>query len=89
MKAYDTPEFRVYMKNAEQGAATQIYAAVSEEWKDKGGKYLSNCTVQKPYGTMEGHPSHDDGFEKWAYDVEGEERLWQESLKLVGLLEEK
>jgi len=25
-----------YMKSAEQGAATSIYAALSEEWKDKG-----------------------------------------------------
>ncbi|PVH98912.1 NAD(P)-binding protein [Periconia macrospinosa] len=88
-KAYDTPEYRAYFKSAEQGAATQVYAAVSEEWKDKGGKYLSNCAVQEPYGTTGVHPSHDDGFEKWAYDVEGEERLWEESLELVGLVEEK
>ncbi|PVI02581.1 WW domain-containing oxidoreductase [Periconia macrospinosa] len=88
-KSYDTPEYRAYMKNAEQGAATQVYAAVSEEWKDKGGKYLSNCAVQEAYGTTGVHPSHDDGFEKWAYDVEGEEKLWEESLKIVGLPQEK
>ncbi|KAF2738680.1 NAD(P)-binding protein [Polyplosphaeria fusca] len=49
-KAYDTPEYRVYFKDVGQGAATQVYAAISEEWKNKGGKYLSDCVEQKLVG---------------------------------------
>jgi len=84
-EAYSTPEHLVYWKDGEQGAATQVYAAVSEEWKNKGGKYLSDCAVQEPYGSQGLHSAQDDGYSTWAYDVEGEEKLWEESLKMVGL----
>ena len=33
---WDSPEIRNYMKDTEQGAATSVYAALSEEWKNKG-----------------------------------------------------
>lgn len=85
-KTFDTPAMRRYFKNAEQGAATQVYAAVSAEWKGKGGRYLSDCVEQKPFGTAGiEDPMVDDGYAAWAYDEEGEERLWKESLKMVGL----
>lgn len=85
-EGWDTPEVRNYMKSPEQGAATSIYAALSKEWKDKGGKFLSNCVEQPPFA----HHGNwmtigDDGYETWAYDEEKEGRLWKDSLKMVGL----
>lgn len=84
--AMKVPEVAAYMKSPEQGAATTIYAALSTEWKDKGGKYLSDCAVQPAFS----HPGEpmavgDDGYAEWAYDEEKEGRLWKESLRLVGL----
>lgn len=75
-----------YMKSPEQGAATSVYAALSEEWKHKGGRYLSNCVEEKPFA-HKGNPMAvgDDGYEEWAYDEAKEKRLWKDSLKMVGL----
>lgn len=86
MKEWITPGVITYMKNAEQGAATTVYAALSQEWAHKGGKFLSNCVEEKPFA-QKGDQFHidDDGYEKWAYNEELEKRLWQDSLKMVGL----
>ncbi|KAM3414440.1 hypothetical protein BST61_g9605 [Cercospora zeina] len=85
-----TPEVVAYMKNAEQGAATSVYAALSTEWAHKGGRYLSNCVEQPPWAPRNGDKSNPvavdhDGYEAWAYDPERERRLWEESLSMVGL----
>lgn len=79
-----------YMKNTEQGASTSIYAALSEEWKNKGGRYLSDCLEQPAFSHPE-NPMYigDDGYAEWAYDEASEKRLWKESLKMVGLEEDK
>ena len=79
-----------YMKNPEQGASTSVYAALSEEWKNKGGKYLSDCLEQPPFS----HPDDpmfvgDDGHAPWAYDEEGAKTLWKDSLKMVGLKDDQ
>ncbi|KAK4501684.1 hypothetical protein PRZ48_007493 [Zasmidium cellare] len=84
------PVQEAYMKNPEQGAATSVYAALSEEWKHKGGRYLSDCVEQKAFEHKE-NPMFvgDDGYEEWAYDEEKEGRLWKDSLKMVGLSDDK
>ncbi|KAF2114354.1 hypothetical protein BDV96DRAFT_613102 [Lophiotrema nucula] len=81
---FDTPEWRKYAKNIEQGAACQVYAGLSEEWKHTGGKYLAEGVAQPP-ARKEGFNPDDDGYGPWAYDEAGEEKLWQDSLKFVGL----
>ena len=83
--ALSNPDVVAYMKSTEQGAATQVYTAVSEEWKHKGGKHLSDCNEVGPWA----HPDEpmkigDDGYAKWAYDVDGAKRLWKDSCKMVG-----
>lgn len=83
----DNAQVAAYMMNAEQGAATTIYAALSDEWKDKGGKYLSKCAVQE-HVVGEGAMG-DDGFEDWAYDQRGEAKLWKDSLGMVGLKDDE
>lgn len=84
---FGTPEWQKYAKNVEQGTACQIYAALSEEWKHQGGKYLAEGVAQ-PLAKKEGFNPDDDGHAPWAYDEEGEEKLWKQSLEWVGIKEE-
>jgi NAD(P)-dependent dehydrogenase (short-subunit alcohol dehydrogenase family) len=86
---HKVPEVKTYMKSAAQGAATTVYAAVSEEWEGKGGKYLSNCVVQGPAGKDANAGIGDDGYSAWAYNEEGEERLWKDSCKMVGVSDDE
>jgi hypothetical protein len=58
---------------------TQVWAAVGEEWKDKGGVYLAGLVEQR---SSEGRSKEegmfengDEGYAAWAYDQEGEEKL--------------
>lgn len=71
---------RNYMKSPAQGAATTVYAAVSKEWEGRGGRYLEDCAEaeENVRGAMEGYAS-------WAYDEEGEKRLWRDSCAMVGV----
>jgi len=86
-KAWDTPKIHAYMKSPEQGAATIVYAAVSEEWEGKDGRYLADCVEMKAFHEELGSDPGfaDDGYAKWAYDLEGEKKLWTVSLRLVGM----
>lgn len=85
------PEVQRTAKSVQQGAATQVWAAVGEEWKGKGGRYLSNVAEAKSVEETakdEGMTFFaNDGFHAWAYDAEGAERLWKESFGMVGLEE--
>ena len=79
MKQWDNEASRNYMKSTAQGAATTIWAAVGSEWEGRGGQYFEDCAVSCP---------HNDGFVGYgphAYDKEGAARLWDVSLKLVGV----
>jgi NAD(P)-dependent dehydrogenase (short-subunit alcohol dehydrogenase family) len=91
-KGWDSPEVRNYMKSPEQGAATSVYAALSEEWANKGGRYLSNCVEQGPWEPKDPNQPvsiDHDGYREWAYNEEGEKRLWRDSLKMVGLADDQ
>ncbi|KAH7400233.1 WW domain-containing oxidoreductase [Cadophora sp. MPI-SDFR-AT-0126] len=76
------------MKNAEQGAATSVWAAVGKEWEHKGGKYLIDCAVAGPCTEGENKFTA-SGYAPYAYDVEKATRLWSDSLKLVGIPDEE
>ena len=75
-----------YMKSPEQGASTTIYAALSKDWEGKGGKYLEDCDVAEESMSNSplalGHAPH-------AYNEQGEKQLWADSLKFVGLKDDK
>ena len=58
-------------KTPEQGAQTSIYCAVSEEMEGVSGKYLSDCAFKEP--------------SKNAQDDEAARKLWDLSMKFVGL----
>ncbi|KAF2628164.1 short chain dehydrogenase [Macroventuria anomochaeta] len=83
------PEVQRTAKSVQQGAATQVWAAVGKEWASKGGRYLSGMAEalsNEEKAKEEGmHYMANDGYQKWAYDGEGAERLWRESLGLVGI----
>lgn len=77
---------RDYMKSPEQGAATTVYAALSKEWEGRGGRYLEDC--QESEKTDDPSPLA-MGYHPRAYNEEGEKKLWADSLKLIGIKDDK
>lgn len=76
------PAVAAKMKSAEQGAATTVWAAVGREWEGRGGKFLEDCQESEPWdGNTEVLAS---GHAKHVYDQKSAERLWDESLRLIG-----
>lgn len=71
------------MKSVEQGAATTVWAAVAREWENKGGRYLAECE-EAPEGPDD-HSAEGWGYVPHTYNAEKEARLWEDSLKMVGL----
>ena len=63
-----------FMKNVEQGAATQVIAAVSPEYGKEGGLYFKDCRVAKPQHKL----ANDDALAAEA---------WERSMAMVGLEE--
>lgn len=82
-KMIQMPHIQKVWMTVGQGAATNIIAAVGKDYDGLGGFYMENCSVS--------HPVPDDvvwaghGFKSWAFDKEGEEKLWVDSMKMVGL----
>ncbi|CAK1357250.1 unnamed protein product [Cercospora beticola] len=71
-------------KTPQQGAATTVWAAVSDHFEGKnGGRYLEECSESSPlppdYGMM------DPGYAPHIYNEEDEEKLWKLSNELLGL----
>lgn len=91
-KMFYEPEVQRTAKSVEQGAATQVWAAVGKEWAAKGGRYLTNMAegISNEEKAKEEGMTYmaNDGYKEWAYDAEGAERLWRESFGLVGLKDE-
>ncbi|KAH8126218.1 hypothetical protein LI328DRAFT_166440 [Trichoderma asperelloides] len=77
------PHVGKILKSAQQGAATTVWAAVSKSWETKGGKYLEDCT-EAERGVDDGEV-FGVGWVEQTYNVAEEDRLWEDSLKLVGL----
>lgn len=79
----NNPYVRKIMKSAEQGAATTVWAAVSKSWETRGGKYLEDCK-EADRGVDDGQV-FGVGWVEQTYNANEEDRLWEDSLKLVGL----
>lgn len=79
------PEVGKYIKSADQGAATSVWAAVDSVWEGKGGKWLEDCQIGQAADptipALEGSP----GFATWAFDEENATKLWDLSSPLVGI----
>ena len=74
-------------KSVHQGAATQVWAAVSREWEGKGGRYLEALKVAVPKEQESGEQGC-CGYAAHAYDEDSAERLWEVSLQIVGMKED-
>ena len=74
------------LKSAEQGAATTVVAAVGKEWEGRGGRYLQDCEEAKR-GEDDGE-AFGIGWVKQTYDLEEEERLYRDSVKMIGMGDE-
>ncbi len=75
------------LKSAEQGAATTVLAAIGKEWENKGGRYLEDCEEAK-----RGKDDNDTfgvGYVSQTYDPKNEARLWKDSLRIVGISDDK
>ena len=70
-------------KNPQQGASTTVWAASAAILEGKGGHYLEECQISKPWVETSGQWGM--GYSAWAYDEEKEGKLWKKSLELVGL----
>ncbi|KAK1807053.1 hypothetical protein LTR12_018607, partial [Friedmanniomyces endolithicus] len=49
----------------------------------KGGLYMEDCGVSRPIPDDEMVGTY--GYRSWAFNPDGEKRLWADSLKMVGL----
>ncbi len=71
-----------FMKSIPQGAATTVWAATAKEWEGKGGKFLEDCSVAKPFDSETMNFTR--GYLPHAYDHESAKKLWEMSNKFVG-----
>ncbi|KAL4863715.1 hypothetical protein BDV12DRAFT_189493 [Aspergillus spectabilis] len=78
----EDPILAPQLKSAGQGAATSTWAAVSKSLEGMGGIYLENVQISKPWVEAEGNWA--PGYAPHAYNPEGERRLFDLSLNLVG-----
>jgi WW domain-containing oxidoreductase len=72
MQAGMTLGGRLFFKTTEQGAATQLYAAVHPDTAEVNGEYLSHCNIAKS--------------SRQSHDAELAERLWGQTEQIVAEL---
>lgn len=84
-KAWEAPEINAIMKSAQQGAATQTWAAVGRAWEGRGGKYLEDVALAEE--TKAGFDVFAHGYSRWAFDEGLERECWDVSAEQVGLKE--
>jgi len=82
MAQWKNAETEKMIKSTEQGAATSVLAAIGKEYEGKGRLYMHDCE------TMEETTTGLGAYAPYAFDKEKEARLWNDSLKMVGLVEE-
>ncbi|KAK0259817.1 hypothetical protein LTR91_023349 [Friedmanniomyces endolithicus] len=80
---FSTEAFQKVFKSLPQGAATQVLAAVGKDYEGKGGFYMEDCGVSRPIPDDEMVGTY--GYRSWAFNPDGEKRLWADSLKMAGL----
>lgn len=71
-------------KTAEQGAATQTWAATSPQLDGLGGLYLEDCDVAG-IAPERGPGELGSGLREWAVDPDQAARLWEFSAELTGV----
>jgi NAD(P)-dependent dehydrogenase (short-subunit alcohol dehydrogenase family) len=75
------PAAQAFMQSHVQGASTSTWAATAKVLEGVGGKYLCKCGVSGPAKDLTS--ILDPGYAPHAFDVEGENKLWQLSCELA------
>lgn len=81
------PAMGALMQLPEQAAATIVWGAVAKALEGKGGRYLCNCGVGDAAEDVAS--ILDPGYAPHAFDMEGEDRLWELSYKLADIAVEE
>ncbi|GFF49265.1 short-chain dehydrogenase TIC 32, chloroplastic [Aspergillus lentulus] len=79
----EDPTLGPRLKSPEQGAATSVWGAVARALEGMGGKYLEDVQIAEAHDASGGPWA--PGYASYAYSPEKERRLWDVSLKLVGV----
>ncbi|CAG9978680.1 unnamed protein product [Clonostachys byssicola] len=74
-------------KSCVRGTTTTIWGAIGSEWESKGGRYLSHCADARTRDSEE--DIYGTTCAKHTYNPVEEARLWQDSLDIVGLLDDQ
>jgi len=69
------------LKTAEQGAATSVWCATSEQLDGRGGVYCEDCDIAFAVSADSSEPH---GVRPWAIDPSLANRLWGLSESLTG-----
>ncbi|MDR1952568.1 MAG: SDR family NAD(P)-dependent oxidoreductase [Elusimicrobiota bacterium] len=69
-------------KNVQQGAATSVWAAVSDNLDGLGGVYVEDCNIAVVVPNGSAAPF---GVRPWALDKESAERLWKTCEEMIGV----
>jgi len=70
------------LKTTEQGAATSVLLAVSPDLEGIGGRYYEDCHEAAVIDRRDGYASA--GVARYALDPANAERLWEDSLRMLG-----
>jgi NAD(P)-dependent dehydrogenase (short-subunit alcohol dehydrogenase family) len=70
------------IKTTEQGAATSVLLAASPDLAGMGGRYYEDCHEAEVVERREGYAAA--GVAPYALDPANAERLWEESLRMLG-----
>lgn len=85
--AQTLPRIKNVLKSTAQGAATTVWAAVAKTLEGRGALYLEDCAVGQESDEeikFNGAPGI-SGFAPFAFDEEGEKKLWDMSCDMVGV----
>jgi hypothetical protein len=75
-------EGQLPIKTTQQGAATSVLLASSPDLDGVGGRYYEDCRAAEVVDRREGYAAA--GVARYALDPRGAERLWEESLRMLG-----
>ena len=69
-------------KGTEQGAATSVWCATSQQLDGKGGVYCEDVDIAE---AVPADPPEPHGVRPWAMDADLAERLWKKSMEWTGV----
>lgn len=78
------PQLAKIFKSPAQGAATTVWASTASVLEGRGGWYLEDCQIVGKWEEKAGEWG--PGHAEHAYDEDAERKLWDVSMKMVGLI---